>query len=234
MPKIQRYISNELTHFVGRGKVPDEQYSLLVQILRSGWLTHPPHNPNISGNLSINTTERLSANKMYSPQVVCFCDIPIEDLHIHTSKYSCFGFSLSKEFVAQQGGAPVFYVPLNTNIRWSRNEEVFLGELFDRNIPKFHELIFQIIKTQRAPHDLQQHLDLLQFLEFRLMSFVKFFDNNLPDDDPNNFYMEREWRVVGNIHFSLEDVMRICIPQDYKKRFGTDFPDFSGQVTFID
>jgi hypothetical protein len=91
MPQLQRYISKELTHFVGQ-KLPEEvQYLKLVEILKSRWLTHPPHSPNISGNLQVNTKARISANEMYVPQVICFCDIPVDDLSIHINKYSRFG-----------------------------------------------------------------------------------------------------------------------------------------------
>jgi hypothetical protein len=39
----QRYVSLELTHFVGKGLSEDQQYSLLVNdILKAGWLIHPP------------------------------------------------------------------------------------------------------------------------------------------------------------------------------------------------
>jgi hypothetical protein len=260
MPKLQRYISEELVHFVGRGKAPDDQYSLLVHILRSGWLTHPPHNPHISGNLSIKTAARISTNEMYSPEVVCFCDIPLEDLHIHTSKYSRFGLSLSKVLVARQGGAPVLYLPCNTRVRVLRHltldqriaalpeggvdgyrEEISLGELFDRMVPEyralmdlFRQLIMDTRQTPGVPEEHHRLHRLLMFLDFRLLSYVKFFDHHLADDNPENFYMEREWRVVGNVQFALEDVRRILIPEDYAKRLRVDLPDFYGQLTFAD
>lgn len=260
MPKVQRYVSEELAHFVGRGKALDDQYSLLVQILRSGWLTHPPHNPNISGNLSINTAAKLSTNEMYSPEVVCFCDIPIEDLHIHTSKYSRFGLCLHKDFVTRQGGTPVLYLPRNARVRASRDlshdqliaalskggvkemyEEIPLGELFDRKVPEYHalmglfrRLIMDTMQTSGVPDEHRRLNELLQFLDFRLLSYIKFFYHSLPDDDPDNFYMEREWRVVGNVCFGLDDVRRIFIPPDYARRLRADLPDFSGQVAFVD
>lgn len=259
MPKVQRYVSKELAHFVGREKAPDDQYSLLVRILRSGWLTHPPHMPNISGNLSINNAAKLSTNEMYSPEVVCFCDIPIEDLRIHMSKYSRFGLCLLKDFVARQGGVPVLYLPRNGLVQGSRHlshdqpiaalskggvaemyEELPLGELFDRMVPEYHalmdlfrQLIMQKKQTQGVYDEHRRLHELLQFLDFRLLSYVKFFDHHLPDDDPENFYMEREWRVVGNVHFSLEGVSRIFIPQDYEKRLRADLPNFEGQVKVV-
>jgi hypothetical protein len=260
MPKVQRYVSDELTHFVGRGKALGDQYSLLVHILHSGWLTHPPHNPNVSGNLSVKTAAKLSTNDMYSPEVVCFCDIPIEDLHIHTSKYGQLGFSLSKEFVSRQGGAPVLYLPRNTRLRALRDlphdqltvasskggndelyEEISLGDLFDRMVPEYHslmglfrDLIMQTKQTPGVSDDHRRLHELLHFLDFRLFSYVKFFEPDLPDEDPENFYMEREWRVVGNVHFGLEDVRRIFIPPDYGKRLRVDLSDYYGQVTFVD
>jgi hypothetical protein len=112
----QRYVSTELTHFVGRGLVTEKQYRLLMKIINEGWLTHPPHNPNRSGNLSVNTAAKFSTNEMYNPEMVCFCDIPVADLGIHISKYSPFGLSFSKDFVVKHGGCPVFYVPLPANV----------------------------------------------------------------------------------------------------------------------
>jgi hypothetical protein len=260
MPKVQRYISTELTHFVGRGKAQEDQYALLVHILQLGWLTHPPHNPNISGNLSITSGASISANQMYSPEVVCFCDIPTEDLQIHTAKYSSFGLSLPKDLVARQGGAPVFYLPLNTRARASRGlstpqlmaaisegkiEDVYgeipLGQLFDRMVPEYHammdlfrNLIMQTRETPGVPEEHRRLHDLLHFLDFRLLSYVKFFDHSLADDDPSNFYMEREWRVVGNVQFTLSDVTRVLVPPSYGSRLRLDVPEFAGQVTFVE
>jgi len=42
---MQRYVSTELTHFVGRGKARDEQYRLLLTILRGGELRSDPSRP---------------------------------------------------------------------------------------------------------------------------------------------------------------------------------------------
>ena len=74
---IQRYVSKELVHFVGRGMSSDNQFDLLLKIMNEGWITHPPHNPNISGNLSVNPSTAISQNEMYAPQITCFADIPV-------------------------------------------------------------------------------------------------------------------------------------------------------------
>jgi len=260
MAGVQRYVSKELSHFVGRGlNSPDERFALLLSILRAGCLTHPPHSLNVSGNLTINPSASLSSNEMYTPQVICFCDIPVEDLHIHTAKYSAFGLSFAKQFIAGKGGAPVLYVPLGGKLREPRNlssgelasidasqwpaallHDVPMSERFDQMVLEFHrmmQLFGDMIMNRAAvpgvPYDYNRLHQLLLFLEFRIFSYIKFFDETLDDDNPKNFYMEREWRLVGNLQFGLGQVERVMIPQAYAERFRRELPSFYGQLTFI-
>jgi hypothetical protein len=161
----QRYISKELIHFVGRALKEDEQYKLLIHIIQSGWLTHPPHNPNISGNLAVNPYAKISKNEMYSPQVICFCDIPSEDLSLHIKKYSPFGLSFSKDFISKNGGGPVHYLSQKSKVRVIKKietkdmQELFKGgkgieaffdhidkgEYFDKMMVEYHDL-FQMFR----------------------------------------------------------------------------------------
>ena len=62
------------------------------------------------------------------------------------------------------------------------------------------------------------------FLAYRIFSFLKFFDPSVPEDHPANFYMEREWRLAGNLNFALEDVHRVVIPEGHARRLRTDVP----------
>ena len=41
--------------------------------------------------------------------------------------------------------------------------------------------------------------------------YVKVFDESLSDDDPDNYYMEREWRCTHNIEFRLSDIKKIYL-----------------------
>ena len=66
-----------------------------------------------------------------------------------------------------------------------------------------------------------------------LLSNIKFFDN-VTDDDEKNFYMEREWRSPYYIHFEIEDIQRIILPDSYSKKFRYDVPEYVGQITFSD
>ena len=113
----QRYISNDVVHFIGKGLDLDQQFRLLTKIMNEGWVTHPPHNPSISGNLSVNTSSTVSENQMYSPEITCFADIPLQELSLHMEKYSSVGLSFSKNFIAKSGGAPIHYIAKNSTER---------------------------------------------------------------------------------------------------------------------
>ena len=41
--------------------------------------------------------------------------------------------------------------------------------------------------------------------------------------------MERDWRSLLNIHFDVQNLNRIYLPNaDYKKKFEQEFPEYSG------
>ena len=76
----QRYISKELTHFIGKswGNKLEKQYLLLIEILKSRTLIH-----DFGGAMLIRRFASLCNNEMYDPGVICFCDIPVQDMRIH-------------------------------------------------------------------------------------------------------------------------------------------------------
>ena len=111
MENSQRYVSGELTHFVGRGGSQEEQYDILVnKILKSGWLTYPPHDSGKPRTAFVDFSKPISSDRAIQSQVVCFCDIPVSDISIHVAKYSKFGLAFRKEFLIGLGACPVFYV----------------------------------------------------------------------------------------------------------------------------
>lgn len=257
MSRTQRYISNELTHFVGRGKSEAEQFGLLVKILQEGWITHAPHNPGISGNITINPNADLSG--MYNPQCVCFCDIPTDDLFLHMQKYSHFGLAFTKNFLVNLGANPVYYVSENPQEKVTRDLNEFVNQklynkadeflkakkcvsrkkMFEEMMLKhieyfewFREIVMDNNKEPGVPSEYLQLSMLDSFYTRYIFSYIKPFDAFKKEDDPASYYMEREWRVIGNVRFKLEDVHRILIPEKYAKSFREKFPSYYGQVTF--
>ena len=163
----------------------------------------------------------------YQPQAVCFCDIPVEHLGFHMQKYGRYGLAFRKRFLIEKGASPVFYVARNSKpadaILESR-EEYFQQE-FER---------YQKLWATGAVRDALDSSNLHKFLAFHVFGFIKMFDDTLPEDDPNNFYMEREWRRIGNVHFELYDVARVILPEAFGQRFREDLPDYVGEFNYAE
>lgn len=70
-----------------------------------------------------------------------------------------------------------------------------------------------------------------RFLLEDVYPFVKLFDSTKDDDDPDNYYMEREWRVVGSVEFAIDDVQNIILPPEFEASFRAKFPEYRGLVT---
>ena len=257
----QRYVSKELTHFVGAKFKNDEakQYETLLEILKSGLLIHSKDSVLQTG-LLISSDKKISDNDMYTPFCVCFCDIPVDDLDIHVKKYSRFGLSFDKDFIIKQGGKPLYYVPkLGRNFHIGSGKsnsqyfndmtkhyhnviKILLSEIAERHHSYAHRLPPLRPRGSKAPKTIDAVLkhypaviiEIKNFLDFNLFSYIKFFDHNLNDTHRKNYYFEREWRIIGNVKFELKDVKRILIPRDYAKPFRYACPNYYGQISFID
>jgi hypothetical protein len=45
-----------------------------------------------------------------------------------------------------------------------------------------------------------------------LLTLMKCFSTTKDDANPDNYYMEREWRTASPVQFSLKDVWRAILP----------------------
>jgi hypothetical protein len=231
---------------------------------------------------------------MVTPQVVCFCDIPLPDLPLHMTKYSRFGIAFRREFLISFGANPVFYVANNATVAVTTVEllthlsdrtkqaaadgKFDRGLYFDINIKVLFDILWILDSLAHDyqgdwfkstdPRDVERatvlnamkHLfaltenetdlasavassrqrcaatikNMSEFLTIGMLDFLKCFDAAKAEDDPNNFYMEREWRVPQNIHFTLSDVERVIMPRYFAKDFRRELPQYIGQITFAE
>jgi hypothetical protein len=291
----QRYVSNELTHFIGRGKEQLEQYDLLVNhILKPGWLTYPPHDRRSQRSPSADLSKTISDGQMLAHQIVCFCDIPLADLELHMKKYSKFGIAFRRDFLFSFGANPVFYVANNSTVQENtlipvdhlldRMKKAITAGKIDRGLyfDNYLKVLLDLLWILNAlAHDYQAvwlttsrsrdqnraaainmltslfalseaEIDQMaavassrvacgitiknisEFLLVGLVDFIKCFDATKAEDDPDNYYMEREWRVPQNIQFTLADVERVIIPRYFAEAFRTDLPQYMGQIHFAE
>lgn len=161
----QRYVSHELSHFVGRGRPEPDQYDVLVnKILKTGWITHGPHHdPSVPRGVSLDLSKPISTGELIKEQVVCFCDIPADDLEIHTSKYSKFGLSFKKDFLIAKGACPVFYVANENPVPVSEmfSPDDFLDRLKAARANNVADRALYFDTSVRAVLDLMAALDVI-------------------------------------------------------------------------
>jgi hypothetical protein len=236
----QQYIGRELSHFVGRGRTPEEQYALLCDVLRSGWLlASPPQDKNNTGHIRLHTGKSFSMGEMLVPQMLCFCDIPVRDLGIHCRKYSPFGLAFSKRFLADRGARPVIYVPRDGQTVAGTSDQPLAGLEFAGEYGAdalgnwaptgrhFDELIPRLRSAIESADGSPGVGPLIGFLDRGILAFHKFFDVARADEDPSNYYFEREWRTLGNVTFAAHDVVRVFMPPTYLERFRAENPSFA-------
>lgn len=237
MVRTQRYVSEQLTHFVGRGLAStDEQFELLTSIVEAGVLLHPTFGGSSGVEMFEFPLRELGANERFLTNAVCFCDIPEPDLEIHMAKYSRFGLAFLRAFVVSQGGSPVFYVadcsPVIRGTGRSMRRDEYFSKVAALVRGPFAQVIDDVRRTKGASPELTALLEIEHWVTEHVLSFLKFFDPRTADADPANFYLEREWRVMGPVRFELTDVVRLFLPRAYMERFGSRFPGYSGQVSF--
>ena len=246
MVPFQRYISADLTHFIGkRFRNQEKQYRLLKRIIEGGILKAGLHS--IQGAkrypLNVHLARRLSSNNAYKGSFVCFCDIPLGDLAVHMEKYSHFGLAFSKKFLAEKGAIPVMYIPvlgrpaLLPFEHYARRRVSSQAVAFDEFWRCFNSLREPTESPAKGRSEHRDVLDLtkvIDFLDYNILSHLKFFDNKLHDAASRNYYMEREWRVNRSVKFRLRDIQRIILPERFSRRLRKAFPSYDKEVFFSD
>jgi len=191
---------------------------------------------------------------MIQVDAVYFCDIPVADFKIHMAKYSEFGVSFLKSFLVAKSANPAFYIagdsiipaddgaasvlfpigtiptPLTRNALIDQLIKTHLGN----SVRQFNAALIERNQSPLTQTEITRSRILDMMIRTHFLSFCVPFDSAKDDDNEANYYMEREWRVIGDVRFDLEDVWRIIIPKLYAKRLRNDVPSYAGQLTFSD
>ncbi|RDW21314.1 hypothetical protein CWR48_02560 [Oceanobacillus arenosus] len=236
MELIQRYVSKELTHFVGRHQPEGKRFDLLIEIIQSGLLLHK----NTTEDIRINTHAH-GLEDIVTPGITCFADIPINDLSLHMEKYSNFGLALKKDFLVEKGANPVYYIATNGIVQEANGcltgQNKRREDYFKTNVKRYFSLMNQVRDLiDKGEQESMQTLDELQWLDSfitkHIFAYLKPFDASKIDADKENYYLEREWRIIGDVQFTLDDITRILIPEEYGKQLRKALPDYVGQISF--
>jgi len=235
-----RYTSEELFHFVGH-KHPndhDSNYETLKKILSEKCISHPPHTPGWgTAGYTYNPSGNLLKEGMLVPEVVCFSDIPCESLSIHLGKYGLFGVSLKRDHLIRYGTRPVMYVPYR-NDDWGSIYGVTLFRDIEEIYRSFREHLKEKYGNLHEPRlmgtlitTFESSLTAIDYMIGKdFLAFIKPFNSQLGETDLDNFYMEREWRRLGNVCFDKEHIGRIIVRKGYSERLRNEFPKYADMV----
>jgi hypothetical protein len=249
MQHKSRYTSDIFYHFVGR-KHPTyhkQNYDDLHTILSSGRVSYWPHNEPGWGKTEfvINWDKSLLSQDLIVPTVTCYADIPFDDLGIHTKKYGQFGIGFEKRLVIYYGARPVMYVPYAPEDRFQASPYGMdllqdLEQIF-RSFNKATDQICEgksiretrILKTPAgSPEEAISEMHSMFGKDF--LAFVKAFDCTLADDDPANYYMEREWRKYQYLRFEPDQVREVIVAHGFGERVIKEFPVYAKKVIELD
>lgn len=222
-----QYTSGELFHFVG-SKAPnddDANYRTLLEVLRSGWVSASPHNMSWDPErLEVNTSRSMLNEQLVVPSVTCFCDIPPECLGIHCAKYGRFGIAFSRKYLVRYGARPVMYFPLSSQLEGSAYGSSRIKEIesIASWLWEYSQTLPRAEKRRRwgsPPTSIDGGVRQSATIIFRdFLAFVKPFDADAEPSDPKSYYMEREWRRLGNIRCSPSDVLRVVVADAFVER----------------
>ena len=240
------YTSDTLHHFVGYAHPTDHEknFDILTNILSTGWVSHWPHDNN-HGTVSItfNWDHSLITEKLIVPTVTCFADIPAKSLDIHIKKYGSFGVSFWRDHLFMFGARPVMYIPtgpidrvLTTHRKAILNdlEAVYRG--FNQHVTSKHDNSQdERVRTSRSlgkvPTDERSAIKAMDSVFVKhFLAFLKPFDMELSNDDPKNYYMEREGRKFGNLEFKPGDVCKVFVANGFKSQLEKLLPDYAGKI----
>ncbi len=200
--KLQRFTSEILWHFYGRGKPPEERYNTLLSILRTGLRCGPEPAPFIWLAHDAKT-KSLNPVKLESLPYCSIADIPLKDLPVHAERYGQYAIGFHRESVIRHGFVPVMYV--------------------NQMAPEFHRFMYLMeaidsALLSRAPDIAKQFSDLRYLLgsvvQGGLLQVAPSSDVSLEKAQISSFYYEREWRSLRDWLFSGVDVAAVIVPDD--------------------
>jgi hypothetical protein len=194
------YISNRLVHWAGSRTYPDERYLLLTRDILQRKRLRFGKCPWDFGSERGGLKEQAEAKVL----AICFADIPFSETEAHCEKYSRFGISFDKSYLANCFACPVGYIQ-NPFIHENFSYIYAALKAVEKRLPKV---------TVDSPPYAGKVVTVEQILS-RFMYMIAFAKNysrkeyryneagDEPFSDQKEFfedsrasYFEREWRMV--------------------------------------
>lgn len=234
---MEPYTTPNLYHFVGHRSPSDHKRNtdILRSILKNKCITSDPHDFTWGDvRVTIDETKSLAKGELVVPGMVCFCDIPPKALGLHMGKYGRCGIALKRDHLVRYQARPVTYFPYDPSdnhtvggLTQLKDIEVLMRALVGRAPGRGHHTR-TIGAPPRGDEQLLAHAMGVFGRDF--LAFLKPFDATAPSDCSTNYYMEREWRRLGNMRFEPENVAWILVPAEFVAPLKDEFPEYAGAI----
>lgn len=198
------YISNRLTHWIGkRRRSQNEQYSILKKILKEKLL--------LFGNPRWSLSKKYPDLEVKRFSMISFTDIPLSESELLCKRYSKFGISFNKTYLANCHATPVGYMQtpwIQGNINFIiKALRALKKELHKKGIERWH---FKGFTSKKYKEDatVDSLLSLFKTILFTTEDYSgkKGFRYNIAKTNPyrnqekffedsHALYFEREWRI---------------------------------------
>jgi hypothetical protein len=232
-------------HFVGHA-TPDndvKNFETICKVHTDCCISHKPHG-STPGKISytVDIDKRLFSEELIVPTVTCFADIPELSLAVHVTKYGRFGLGFSRHFLTYKGARPVTYIPLRDDVfqgifgcaLLQDIEAVYKGflALYETKITNTAKQMSRSLGVIPSTEE-ETLIGIKSVIEKDFLAFLKPFNSQLDASDPQNYYMEREWRKFANLQFSFNDVRKVYVAQGYKDSLARMFPALVSPIVEI-
>jgi hypothetical protein len=240
------YTSSELFHFVGRADPNnhDRNFQTLKSVLESRCVTYSPNDLSWGPvRHEVNWERSLLDESLVIPTITCYADIPKESLKIHMKKYGYFGLSIDRGYLVENYVRPVTYIPIYTADMLGISGRTLLKDI--EAVCKGYEKHLRSNRSNEQrnnprslgsiPIDADETIDALSGTLLKdFLGFIKPFNSELDIGHPDNFYLEREWRKLGNIKFDDNHVGTVVIEEHYKEKSLQIFPQFETKLMTVE
>lgn len=198
----QRFTSEILWHFVGRGKTDEQSFRSLTSILKSGL-----HRGEHSDDFKFIHPKTKKHETWPGHRICSLADIPLKDLHIHVERYGGYALGFHKKNAVLEGFHPVLYAS-----RYS--------DLFARFVEARDEVSRAVKNTGSVAKKCEELLRVIGSLCKSGDVLAEPKSSSRKDTKQiNNFYYEREWRSVRDWDFKPADVALLILPDKQVGRF---------------
>ncbi len=240
------YTSLELFHFVGHQDPKNHKanYEILKNVLRSKCVTYSPSDLSWGPvEHKIDWNRSILDETLIVPTITCYADIPKNALDVHMKKYGFFGMSLDRQYLVSFHARPVTYIPIYSGDILGISGRTLIRDI-ESSVKGFYKYYLKTEEKNQEdysrglgslPKDAKEFVSALKSTLLKdFIGFIKPFNSELNIDNPDNYYMEREWRKLGNIKFEEDVVHTVVILRDYEDDFLREFPQYKEKLKVVD